>query len=341
MKKIIVDGSFIEKRVTGVGRFSWETLRALSKVSDLKVYLAIPESTDEKLCNFENIEIIKEGKKNNKFWQFFTLKKISRRLKAPLLCTANFSPLFQKDYVVLHDVTFLDREGKNRFLWSLFYRIFIGFNISKHKTIFTVSDFSKKRILEHYKKVKSEQVVVLGNGGEHLKVLSEEPFEHNFDNFFLSVGSTTNNKNFDYIIALAKNNPNRNFIVVGRIDGDYRERVKSLTNILFTGYLENSKLIFLYRTCRGFILPSFYEGFGIPPLEALNCGCKCLLLSDIEVFHEVYGDAANYFDPYDYENTIDLENLKEASEEEIERITRKYSWENIARVICEHITEKD
>ena len=340
MKRILVDGSFIGKRVTGVQRFNWEVLKELSAIPDLKIYVAVAK--DVQLDNFKigNVEIIREGKKNNKYWQLFTLKKISKKLKTPVLGMSNFTPLFKRDYVVLHDVTYLDKQGKNRFFWSLVYKILVGFRFHKHKKVFTVSQFSKNRMLFHYKKLKEEQVVVVGNGGGHWQDVGiEKPELKNIENYFLSVGSTTNNKNFDYIISLAEHNKDKNFIVVGRIDGEYGERTKNVSNIEFTGYISNENLHYLYKNCNGLILPSFYEGFGLPPLEALNCGCRCIAVSDIEVFKEVYGKVANFFDPYDYENTVNLDELKKATEEDAVATMDKYCWKNVARIIYDNLEE--
>lgn len=337
MKRIVVDGSFIGKRITGVQRFNWETLKELSKISDLKIYVAVPKDISLENFNIPNVEVVKRGRKNNKFWQLFTLKKIAKRLRAPLLCMSNYSPFYKKDYVVLHDVTYLDKEGKNKKFWSFCLRFLIGFRIAKHIKIFTVSEFSRKRILYHYPKIKPEQVVVVGNGGGHWQDVNDEKPADLPDDYFLSVGSTTNNKNFDYIISLAEHNPDKNFIVVGRIDGAYGERTKNIGNIEFAGYVGNENLHYLYRHCRGFILPSFYEGFGLPPLEALNCGCRRLALSDIEVFKEIYGGVANFFDPYDYENPVNLDALKTASEESVRELTDRISWKNCAKIIYDNI----
>ncbi len=340
MKTIVVDGSFIGKRVTGVQRFNWEVLRELAKFEDLKIYVAVAEDVNVGSLDIPRVEVVKRGKKNNKKWQLFTLKKIADKLKAPVLGMSNFSPLFKKSYVVLHDVTFLDKQGKSNRLWSLAYRILVSFGISKHKKVFTVSEFSKSRILYHYKKLKEEQVVVVGNGGGHwLCVGDEKPDIDLEDGYFLSVGSTTNNKNFDYVISLAKHNPDKKFIVVGRLDGEYTKKTEELHNIIFTGYISNENLHYLYNHCNGFILPSFYEGFGLPPLEALNCGCRILAVSDIPVFKEVYGPVANFFDPYDYENTVDLDSLNRATEEQAREVMEKYSWANVAKTIYENLEE--
>lgn len=340
MKNILIDGSFVEKNVTGVQRFCWEILKNIVKYEDIKFYILIPKSTDiKKLDGISNLEIIQEGKKNNKYFQFHTLSKVAKRLKADVLCMSNFTPMFKKDYLVLHDVTFLDKDGHNRFLWALAYRFFVGFRFNKHKNIMTVSEFSKSRIHYHYKKYDVNKIKVVGTGGDHFKYLNSKKPDVIKDNekYYLSVGSTTPNKNFKYVIELAKRNPDKLFIITGRIDDNMKEYVNSLKNMRLSGYLENEELKYLYENCEAFILPSTYEGFGLPPLEAIFCGCKKICLSTIDVFKEVYGKSANYLDPNDYTNLIDLNNLKEISEEERKRLTETYNWENITKNVYEVI----
>ncbi len=67
--------------------------------------------------------------------------------------------------------------------------------------------------------------------------------------------------------------------------------------MIFTGKVEDDEIKALYMNAIAFVFPSLYEGFGIPPLEAMECGCP-VAVSDIDVLHEVCGDAALYFDPH-------------------------------------------
>lgn len=346
MKKVIVDGSYLGKRTTGIQRFNREVVKELVK-RGVEVTIAVPKDIKLSAGDIpDGAEVLVKGKKNNKFWQLFTLAKIAKSAKksgAHLICMSNFSPLFKKDYLVLHDVTFLDKEGKNRRLWAFAHRVLIGWKIAKHKKIFTVSEFSKSRILAHYKKIKPENVVVVGSGGDHWLQVPTADFSAEFgvEPFWLSVGSTTENKNFGYVLDLARKNPAKRFIIVGRIDGDYGQKAADIPNVTLTGYLPAEKIKYLYSACECFILPSFYEGFGLPPLEALCCGCRRLALSDIEVFREIYGQAATFFDPYDRERLVDLDNIPKAEEEAAQAVMQKYNWGRAAEIIADNLAESN
>lgn len=334
MKNILIDGSFVSKQVTGVQRFNWCVLEELVKYTDINWYIAVSKDTDiTKLKSINNITIIQKGKKNNKYWQFITLGRIARKLKAQVLAMSNFSPLFKKDYVVLHDVTAFEKEGNNNKLWALKNRIFIRFRFKSHKNVFTVSEFSKGRISTILKYDK-DRIHVCYSGGDHWNKIDAKRPENFIDKpYVLSVGSATANKNFKYVVKLAEKTKDINFMICGRVDEETKEYLSKFPNVSFTGYIDNSELKYYYLHATSFILPSTYEGFGLPPLEAVYCGVKSICLSNIDVFKELYQGAANYFDPYDYENQVDLHNIKEISDIERKRLIETFNWFNVARKI--------
>lgn len=116
--------------------------------------------------------------------------------------------------------------------------------------------------------------------------------------YFLYVGNAYPHKNLDLIADMAKRFPEYQFVLVGREDFFYqrlRQRV-SLENVRFTGFLSDAEISVLYRYGMAYIFPSLYEGFGLPPLEAMSYGLP-VIASDRGSLPEVLGDAALYFDP--------------------------------------------
>ena len=253
----------------------------------------------------------------------------------------NISPFkIRNSYVVLHDTTFKDKNNYTSKLWSLRYKILVRSYINKVTKIFTDSLFTKNLIKKYYKKIQNDPVITY-IGYEQIENIEIEELKDIPDNFIFSVGSVNPNKNFKYVLYLAKNNPDKNFIVSGKLNSDFDEIIKkeNINNVKFTGYLSDGQLKYLYSKCDSFILPSFYEGFGIPPIEALAAGCRKIILSDIEVFHELYGDLVNYCNHLDYENTINLNNLKEISDENAKELLNKYCWKNVTNTILSEIFE--
>ena len=82
------------------------------------------------------------------------------------------------------------------------------------------------------------------------------------------------------------------------------------------------------KNAKAFIQPSKYEGFGIPPLEALACNAK-VIVSDIPVFHEIYGESVYYIDPDQYD--VDLNELLMKKIQDNRAVLQKYTWKNAAK----------
>ena len=303
LKKIIIDGRFLQQRLTGVQRFAVENLKRLAKRSDLSIIVAVPPAVTEFPVTGENLVYEKIGTHSETRWEQFDLARYCKKKKLPLLCLCNTAPMRYRATVVLHDIYWLDtKKSETDFKHRLKSKLMIRSFIYKNKGLFTVSEFSAQQIKARFPRTKP---VVLCSGWEHVQDWEETPVEGIPTSFYLSVGSLKPNKNFNYILHLAKNSPDQNFVIVGEKSGQIECYLNKngLKNCHFTGYLSDGQIKWLYARCEGFILPSLYEGFGLPPLEAVACGCKKLFLSDIPVFREIYGGAANFFDPLDFEHT--------------------------------------
>jgi Glycosyltransferase len=101
-----------------------------------------------------------------------------------------------------------------------------------------------------------------------------------------------------------------------------------------TGYLTDGQVKSLLAKCRAFILPSYFEGFGLPPLEALSCGAK-IIISNKTSLPEIYGNAAHYIDPDNPE--INLDDLLKQKVSKADALLKKYTLENTARRLYEII----
>ena len=117
--------------------------------------------------------------------------------------------------------------------------------------------------------------------------------------------------------------------------------------IHFLGRISDEELVRLYNQAECFVFPSLYEGFGLPPLEAMACGCP-VLVSDIPVEREVCGDAALYFNPLEpseilrmitqYLSNADV--IKETMRQKGYDNIQRFSWEKSAKVLIKIVNEK-
>ena len=89
----------------------------------------------------------------------------------------------------------------------------------------------------------------------------------------------------------------------------------------------------LMRDCKAFLFPSIYEGFGIPPLEAVSAGTKKIVVSDIPVMHEIFEEDANYID---LNEDVKIEKLHKCSG----NVLKKYSWIESSEKLYQMITEQ-
>ena len=84
------------------------------------------------------------------------------------------------------------------------------------------------------------------------------------------------------------------------------------------------------KNCKAFLFPSFYEGFGIPPLEAMSTGCP-VIVSDIPVMHEIFGDSVHYINPN--EPDVNIDKYIQASDDKTKSALCKYSWKDSAEML--------
>ena len=333
--ELLINGLFLTETLTGVQRYGIEVIKNLSNIKDLKLTILVPKNT--KLVNKiegSNISYLEIGKFKGNLWEQISLYHYAKKRKLPLLNTGNKAPIkYKNNYIVLHDVIFKDMKNMGSKSWNLKMDFIVKRYLKKAKLIFTVCNFTKERIKANYKI--NCPIVVTKNGCN----LDYEEKELKIDSkYYLTVGTTNPNKNFKYILALAKNNPDKLFIVTGRLNESFilENKIDEYKNFKFLGYVSTEELKYLYRNCEGFILPSFYEGFGLPPLEALEAGCKNVYLSNIEVFKEIYDGVVKFFDPNDYENTVILDDVK-IDEDKLEKLKEECNWKNVSQIIIENI----
>jgi glycosyltransferase involved in cell wall biosynthesis len=198
------------------------------------------------------------------------------------------------------------------------------FALKNSSKIIAVSNFTKNEILKNYKKVNPDKIKVVHNGffdhiykvidsNEGANVLSKYGID---SSFFLYVGRLEKKKNIHNLIEafsiFKENNPDsqEKLVLIGSAGLGYDEmrymidELELENDILILGWVEELDLPYIFNKAKAFVFPSFYEGFGIPVIQAMACGTP-VLASDIEVLHEVASEAALFFDPKNEEDMAD------------------------------------
>jgi len=248
-------------------------------------------------------------------------------------------------YVFIHDVVFLDIKELTSKVGYYIRKYYIKRAIKIAKKILTVSTFSKKRIISHFNKTKD---IIVAPCAIKDNLINYSPQKiYNSEEFIIFVGNIKPHKGLKTLVEGWKYAREKGFdkqlVIVGEKEG-FKTKLSNEDflkdeNIIFTGRIPDEELYNYISNASILVQPSIYEGFGLPPLEALYLGTSCLL-SDIEVFKELYSDFQNcYF--FKSENTIDLAKkllsipLKKI--EQKESIINQFDFKKTSQIILENI----
>jgi glycosyltransferase involved in cell wall biosynthesis len=353
IKLPLINGYFLCRRVTGIERYAIEItyrLDELSKPGELAII--IPGGTTKKTISvpaYKNIRVIRYAKmQTHACWQMLSLQLfLLTHRQYMILDFGNTCLPFAPGIIFLHDIyceffsddftSFHDKIVRLYNKWQ--YRLIA----KRAKKIVTVSEFSKKQIAETYR-IDPGRISVIYSSWNHFRMIKADysVFEAfpalSQRQFYFSLGSLSKRKNIRWIIEYAAKHPDSCFALsgtslptakIGGLDAG------ALGNILFLGYLDDARVKALMERCKAFVLPSYYEGFGLTPLEALSCGAK-IIIANAASLPEIYGKTAHYIDPFD--TNVDLDKLLQEPVESPDFILGKYSYDTAARQVYDLIS---
>lgn len=307
----LINGRFLTQQISGVQRYCREILIALDHCNTIEqgiqFKLIYPEGVSNP--NFKTIDVDRLGRGGGKFggylWENTTLLKNS--VGKTLVNLGNTAPIRikSKSYVLIHDASVVDVPESYSIAFRIYYRLQQTYFAKSGFKILTVSTFSVARLSKALRIAPSE-ITNISAGGDHilrtpacdqfLPANGLKPQE-----YFLIVGAAAKHKNIALVEKTIRTlkSVKSQFVATGCISRlEFTTRPSSEfygTSIRFLGQVTEPQLRALYENAVALIFPSKYEGFGLPPLEAMYCGCP-VIANRIPSVVETVGDAGYWFD---------------------------------------------
>jgi glycosyltransferase involved in cell wall biosynthesis len=265
---------------------------------------------------------------------------------------SSYVPIFLnagRTLVTIHDLKHFklgdSLEGRNR-LKQVYIRRLIARSVRVADHVITVSKHTKSDIVDEFGVSASKvSVIPLGPGSGLVETRGEPPF---VTPYVLFVGSVRRHKNAEILIDSYQRYRQQSekgllLVIAGSTHDSYQPELEShiddryRQDIHFLGHVEDEMVARLYKHARVFVYPSLYEGFGLPPLEAMGYGTP-VIASDRASIPEVVGDAGKYFDPTNSEELTEVLSSVVENEELRRRLVRRgndrynqFSWKQTAR----------
>ncbi|HEX2548580.1 MAG TPA: glycosyltransferase family 1 protein [Gammaproteobacteria bacterium] len=261
--------------------------------------------TEEVLNRLHHTEILKKGPSplscKNLFWQPYYLYQ--QRKKFKVFFTPGFNPVIKSAIpaiITIADLIHLFGPEKPSYFKKYFYEYLIKPSLHQSYKIFTVSEFSKQSIME-WGQVSGDKIVNVGCGISNVFLAEGEKHLPGYP-YLLYVGNMKTHKNIPRLLkAFARANFDGKLILIGQetpLIVDLIQKLHITHRVIFCKNVTENALAKYYRGATALLFPSLYEGFGLPPLEAMACGTP-VLTSNVTSLPEVSGDAALLVNPYE------------------------------------------
>uniref|UniRef100_UPI00405614A1 glycosyltransferase family 4 protein n=1 Tax=Acetatifactor sp. TaxID=1872090 RepID=UPI00405614A1 len=345
---------------SGTGFWADQLIRALARVDKENEYTLFPWFYDYRPQTVEAATQIHQANFNEKIIKNFSDEEsVMKRLD--IVHSNNFrfpKDISAKKVVTLYDVCFMDHPEYTTEANRLFcYKGTLDSMLFADKII-AISEYTKQRLLHFFPFVDEDKVEVVycGNRDTLLKekdnVKLIEKYGLKKEEFFLSVGTIEPRKNYTtllkaYKLYKEKTKCYKKLCIAGGygwMEENFKQKIAELgltDDVVVTGYVTDEELANLYRYSFAFVYPTWYEGFGLPVLEAMNFG-RPVIASDVTSIPEITGDAAMLTVPGDVEALMEamlaLEENSELCSDLVSKMQKRlelFSWNKSASQLFE------
>jgi glycosyltransferase involved in cell wall biosynthesis len=311
MTKIAIDAR--ELRTT-TGRYVERLLNYLQKIDNEHEYYVLlkPQDMDGWVPSNPRFHKVASPYKEFTFAEQLAFGWQLYRLRVDLMHFAvTHQPIlyFKKSVTTMHDLTTARfyNPDKNRVIYWLKQRVFVGvawYAAHKSKRVMTPTKFVAEDVAK-FTHINPAKITVTLESADKITAAPEPVASVAGKKYLMYVGRPMPHKNLWRLVEaftqLQATHPDLYLVLAGKYENNYvqtdnKTKSEHITNIIFTDFVSEAQLRWLYENCAAYIFPSLSEGFGLPGLEAMHYGAP-VVSSNATCLPEVYGDAALYFDP--------------------------------------------
>ncbi len=357
--RIGINGRFLVAKRTGVQRAAYNLVKTLFDIDQENEYVLFTgEDQAEEWRKYPNVTLVTSrlkvgGNLRNHLWEQIVLPRLAYRHKIDILHSpANMAPMFYSgaSVVHIHDLCFVVNPQWYSYTFHTAYNLAIPRLAEKATRIITNSNNSRNDLLQFYNVDASKVRLIYwavdqtfgARDGNSNESLSES-------DYILYVGSLEPRKNIGNLIDAFERMRSRNpdlktkLVLIGGespLFANVRVQIKTYhQDVVFKGFVSDEELRQYYRQAQVVAYPSLYEGFGLPPLEAMASGAP-VVTSNTSSLPEVVGNAALMVSPYDCDQLADTLAMivrdpllrREMRARGYEQV-KKFNWYRVARNI--------
>lgn len=357
---IYMNARFLTQSVTGVQRYAVELAKQWDRLldsgelpgDDVRITLLCPRKIRYDLP-LKHIRTRRVGLLNGHAWEQLELPLYA--WNGLLVNPCNTGPMLKRNQVaMLHDTAVFAQPASYSFAFRNAYRLIQRAIGRTAKAVLTNSEFSKSQLMEHCR-IDGRKIKVTYLGREHMDEIRPDYGVYERigvapKRYLLAVSSRNPSKNFaNTVKAIERLGASANYriVIAGGVNGKVfgSSELPPSDNVIEAGYVSDGELKALYEGAACFVYPSFYEGFGLPPLEAMSCGTP-VVVSHAASLPEVCGEAGLYCDPHSphdiarqIERVMTDPDVRDGMSARGVRQAGRFSWQACARQTFDVIKE--